>query len=43
MLGCNLSLLCDEEILENRLQLLRFFVSDNIVGLAPPNAIDIVT
>jgi hypothetical protein len=42
MLEYKLSLLRDEEILENRLQLLRFFVSDS-VGLAAPNAIDIVT
>ncbi len=36
-----LSLLRDDECLEDRLQLLRFFVSDS-VGLAPPNAVDIV-
>jgi hypothetical protein len=41
MLKYKLSLLRDEEFLENRLELLRFFVSDS-VGLVPPNAVDIV-
>jgi hypothetical protein len=40
MLEYKLSLLRDDECLEDRLQLLRFIVSDS-VGLAPPNAVDI--
>jgi hypothetical protein len=41
MLEYKLSLLSNDECLEDRLELLRFFVSDS-VGLAPPNAVDIM-